>query len=284
MKSVLLDKVGCYEFLAEPFHCDFSSSLFMGHLGNHLLNAADFHSNDRGYGMNYLMPRHRTWVLSRLAIEMMEMPKSYDRFFVETWVENAMKYFTARDFKICGKKSRSEDGVADDEEEKVYGYGKSVWAMIDTDARQPVDIFSINDGLINEYIEAEKPCPIAASSRVKMSGNEKRVQSIDTYYNDVDVNGHINSVKYIEHILDLFDLDFYKTHFLQRFEIAYVAESHQGDKLNFYMEEMSGKPVEDIHGEIPNETQEYCIKITKTSPNEQKEVEVVRSKTKFIKK
>ena len=113
----LLSKVGRYEFLSEPFHCDFSSHLFMGHLGNHLLNAADFHSNDRGYGMNYLMPRHKTWVLSRLAIEMTEMPKSYDKFYVETWVESAMKYFTARDFKICGKPA------ADEEEEKVYGYG-----------------------------------------------------------------------------------------------------------------------------------------------------------------
>ena len=93
MKPELLSKVGRYEFLAEPFHCDFSSHLFMGHLGNHLLNAADFHSNDRGYGMNYLMPRHKTWVLSRLAVEMVEMPKSYDKFFVETWVESAMKYF-----------------------------------------------------------------------------------------------------------------------------------------------------------------------------------------------
>jgi len=118
----LLSKVGRYEFLSEPFHCDYSSHLFMGHLGNHLLNAADFHSNDRGYGMNYLMPRHRTWVLSRLAIEMTEMPKSYDKFAVETWVENAMKYFTARDFKICGTSPAGE-------EEKVYGYGKSVWAM-----------------------------------------------------------------------------------------------------------------------------------------------------------
>lgn len=90
MEQKILDKVGRYEFLSEPFHCDFSSHLFMGHLGNHLLNAADFHSNDRGFGMNYLMPRHKTWVLSRLAIEMTEMPKSYDRFVVETWCESAM--------------------------------------------------------------------------------------------------------------------------------------------------------------------------------------------------
>ena len=175
-----------------------------------------------------------------------------------------MRYFTARDFKICGA------APADGEEEKVYGYGKSVWAMIDTETRQPVDIFSINDGLIREYIEEEKPCPIAASSRVKMGNEAKLVRTIDTYYNDVDVNGHINSVKYIEHILDLFDIEYYKTHFLQRFEIAYVAESHQGDKLNFYIEQ-SG-------------LEEYCIKITKVSKNSVEEVEVVRGKAKFIKK
>ena len=184
-----------------------------------------------------------------------------------------MKYFTARDFKICGKVQASEsssDADGGSSEEKVYGYGKSVWAMIDTETRQPVDIFSINDGLIREYIETEKECPIAASSRVKMGKEAKLVRSIDTYYNDVDVNGHINSVKYIEHILDLFDIDYFKSHFLQRFEIAYVAESHQGDRLNFYMEETNDA--------------EYCIKITKTCKNNTEEVEVVRSKAKFVKK
>ena len=280
MKQELLDKVGCYEFLAEPFHCDFASRLFMGHLGNHLLNAADFHSNDRGYGMNYLMPRHKTWVLSRLAIEMQEMPKSYDKFNVETWVENAMKYFTSRNFKICASAS---DGS---EAEKVYGYGKSVWAMIDTETRQPVDIFSIHDGLIKEYIETEKPCPIAASSRVKMGKDAELVRTIHTYYNDVDVNGHINSVKYIEHVLDLFDLDYYKTHFLQRFEIAYVVESHQGDLLNFYLEkvENEGKTETEASVNEPQKMEEFCIKITKISQNSDVEVEVVRSKVKFIKK
>lgn len=79
-----LSKTGRYKFLAEPFHCDFSKSLFMGHLGNHMLNAADFHSNDRGFGMNYLNPIHKTWVLSRLAIEMDEMPVAYTPFYVET--------------------------------------------------------------------------------------------------------------------------------------------------------------------------------------------------------
>ena len=129
-----MDKVGAYKFLAEPFHCDFSQRLFMGHLGNHMLNAADFHSNDRGFGMKYLLSVNRAWVLSRLAIEMDEMPEMYTTFTVETWVESAMRYFTNRNFRVVG-----EDG-------KVYGYGRSIWAMIDTETRQPCSLMDIHDG------------------------------------------------------------------------------------------------------------------------------------------
>ncbi len=253
----MLSKVGRYDFLAEPFHCDFSHHLFMGHLGNHMLNAADFHSNDRGYGMTYLNPIHKTWVLSRLAIEMEEMPQAYDKFFVETWVESAMKFFTSRNFKVVG---------ADD---KVYGYGRSIWAMIDTDTRQPTDIFSVRDGLISQYIESEKSCPIDKSSRVKMGSDPELIRTVDTLYSDVDMNGHINSVKYIEHILDLFPLGYYKSRRLHRLDIAYVAESHQGDQLELYREQVAEG--------------EFNISVNKLTPPEDDRIEVCRCKVKFVK-
>lgn len=191
-----MDKVGKYHFTAEPFHCDFTHRLFMGHLGNHLLNAF---ITERGFGMDYLNPLHKTWVLSRLAIEVDEMPRQYEDFTVETWVESAMRYFTNRNFRIA-----AEDG-------RTLGYGRSVWALIDTDTRQPQDILAIRDGAIAQWIESQKECPIEKSSRVKM-GEAPTVRTIDTYYNDVDVNGHVNSVKYIEHVLDLFPLNTITNH------------------------------------------------------------------------
>lgn len=258
-ESALLSKVGKYEFKAELFHCDFQHRLFMSHLGNHFLNAADYHSMDRGYGMDYLNSIHRTWVLSRLAIEVTEMPRAYDRFFVETWVEDAMRYFTRRNFAVTSK-----DG-------HELGFGRSVWALIDTDTRQPSDIFSVRDGLIKKYIDTDKPCPIAEPSRVKVGPDAQLVRTIDTYYNDVDVNGHLNSIKYIEHVLDCFDLDWYATHRLRRLDIAYVAETHQGDKLHFYCEKEEG------------EEDDFGFKITKSGKNDTNEVEVCRCNVKFVK-
>ena len=134
--------------------------------------------------------------------------------------------------------------------------------MIDTDTRQPQDIFAINDGAIRDWIEPDYPCPIEKGGRVKMDDHAAFSRTIDTYYNDVDVNGHINSVKYIEHVLDLWNLEWYANHSIRRFEIAYVAESHAGDCLSFYSEE--------------TEENEFCIRIVKNEGTE-----VVRCKVVF---
>ena len=205
--------------------------------------------------MRYLLTINRSWVLSRLAIEMEEMPKMYTKFNVETWVESAMRYFTSRNFRVVG-----EDG-------KVFGYGRSIWAMIDTETRQPTDLFAIDNGAINNWIEKDKECPIDKGGRVKMDQNAELVRTIETYYNDVDINGHINSVKYIEHVLDLWDLEWYRAHAIKRFEIAYVAEAHAGDQLSFYREQTGEN--------------EYCVRIVKTDSTTGVEIETCRSKIVF---
>ena len=251
-----MNKIGKYDFVAEPFHCDFSGRMFLGHLGNQMLNAADFHSTDRGFGMKYLMTIKRSWVLSRLAIEMEVMPSQHEQYTIETWVESAMKFFTSRNFCVS-------DGNG-----KVYGYGRSIWAMIDTETRQPTDIYSIDNGAINNWIVGDKPCPIEKGGRVKMSDSATLVRSIDINYNDIDINGHVNSVKYIEHVLDLWDIDWYREHRLKRFEIAYVAEAHQGERLTFYREQT-------------NEN-EFYVRLEKVEPDMGMEIEVSRCKLTFV--
>ena len=227
MEKQLLPKVAHYDMMADPFRCDFSKHLTLGQLGNSLLNAAEFHSDARRFGMDYLQTIHRTWVLSRLAIELEAMPLAYDKFFVETWCDSAMKYFTRRNFKIG-----SPDG-------RIYGYGRSIWAMIDTKTRQPADILAVHDGLLLKYLDRDYPCPIANPSRVRLDDRLSLDRELDTFYSDVDINGHINSVKYIDHVLDLWPISWYETHRLRRLDVAYVAESHQGDKLRFYRQPLS---------------------------------------------
>ncbi len=211
-----------YHTSADAFHCDFSKHLCIGHLGNALLNASDMHSTARNFGMTYLWKQNKTWVLSRLAIDLEDLPVEHDQFVIETWVENAMKFFTKRNWAIY-----SEDGT------KVYGYAKSIWAMIDTQTREPQDILAMHDGKIKEYIYPEKECPIKDVSRVKTPEMQEYTE-FKVMYNDLDVNCHLNSMKYIDHVMDTLPLDYLRQYQVKRVEIAYVAEGHWGDTLRIY--------------------------------------------------
>ena len=221
-----MERIETYRFGVEPFHVDFTGHLFLGVLGNHLLNAAGRHSHNRGWGIDQLNETRHTWVLSRLSIELTEMPVQYEHVEVETWVESVIKLFTERNFLI----RNADDG-------RIYGYARSIWAMIDVETRQPSNLLELKDGDILNYVipADEKPCPIAGHGRFRFR-DPQLVRTIPTYYSDVDVNGHINSIKYIEHILDLFPEERFRNQRFQRFEIAYKTESYLGDQLSFYQQ------------------------------------------------
>ena len=214
------NKIGTYKFVAEPFHVDFTGRLTMGVLGNHLLNCAGFHATERGFGIATLNEDNYTWVLSRLAVELDEMPYQYEDFSIRTWVENVYRLFTDRNFAIIDK-----DG-------KKIGYARSVWAMISLNTRKPADLLTLHGGSIVDYV-CDEPCPIEKPSRIKVASAEP-ASSLNAKYSDIDINGHVNSIRYIEHILDLFPIELYKESCIRRFEMAYVAESYYGDELTFY--------------------------------------------------
>lgn len=219
-----LGKIGTYQFVAEPFHVDFTGHLTIGVLGNHLLNVAGFHSHDRGFGIDRLNKEHYTWVLSRLVLEMTDLPMQYEPFTIETWVENVYRLFTDRNFAVLNK------------EGKPIAYARSVWAMIDTETRKPVDLMAIHDGDIAGYI-CDRECPIEKPSRIKVSSQEP-VEELPVRYSDMDINGHVNSIRYIEHILDLFPVDAFREQRVRRFEMAYVAETMSTDNMAFYMDKL----------------------------------------------
>ena len=238
------NKIGTYKFVAEPFHVDFTGKLTMGVLGNHLLNCAGFHAAERGFGIAEINENHYTWVLSRLAIELEDMPLQYEDFTVHSWIENVYRLFTDRNFELVNK-----DG-------KTIGYARSVWAMISMETRKPADLFTLHGESLNQYA-SDRECPIAKPGRIKVAQSEEPVAEYLTKYSDIDINGHVNSIKYIEHILDLFPMETFKEKSIKRFEMAYVAESYYGDTLSFYLEE---KNENEFDIEVKKNNQEVVVR------------------------
>lgn len=214
-----------YPVHVEPFHCDYTDRLFMSVLGNHLLNAADKHSTARGWGIGKINGIRHTWVLSRLSIELTQSPVRGQHLAIDTWVESVMRLFTTRNFAIL------------DSEGTPVGYARSVWAMIDMETRKPCDLLTLYDGDILNYVIPEdlNNCPIDGHGRYRFRQAQPE-RTIQTYYSDVDINGHVNSIRYIEHILNLFPMEDFRSG-IRRFEIAYKTESYVGDHLTLYRQD-----------------------------------------------
>ncbi len=218
-------KAGAFHFVVEPFTEDYTGRLSWRNLGNQMLRCADMHAGSHGFGYEYTQRTRHAWVLSRLVVEMQEMPRTGEAYSIETWVNSIYRQFTDRLFAIT-----APDG-------RVYGYGCSTWALIDMDSRQPMNLDELpNGGFQNAIIP--QSVPIEGLRRIRLK-NAETVREVQAKYSDLDINGHVNSVRYIEMMLDLFPKSRYDETPARRIEVAYSLESYYDDVLTFVREDVS---------------------------------------------
>lgn len=216
-----LGKSSKFEYTVEPFTEDFTGVLAWQELGKRILAAAGMHADSHGFGMKQLMPQNMAWVLSRMTISMNEMPKVNEKYAVDTWIRNIYRTFTDRCFAIL-----RPDNTA-------YGYAYTTWALINMETRMPVNLENLPDGGFAKWIDDEKICQVSDNSRIRVKESEPS-RVITAYYSDIDINCHVNSIRYIEHMLDLFPQEQYTGHPLANLEIAYHGEALYGDSLALY--------------------------------------------------
>lgn len=218
-----MEKRSSYKYTVEPFTEDYCGNLAWGTIGNILLRCSSTHAGEHGFGYSQMIEKHHVWVLSRLVIELNELPRSGETFEVSTWVSRIYRQFTDRHFTLT-----KPDGTA-------YGHATSIWALIDTETRQPADLTKLADGGFTDALIPDCPSPIPPMGRIHIKNPVLR-HSHKASYCDLDINGHVNSIKYIELLLDLFSPEFLKEKQLRRIEMAYCQESYWGDTLDIYGE------------------------------------------------
>ncbi|MDO4929745.1 MAG: thioesterase [Bacteroidales bacterium] len=212
---------GAFPFVVEPFSEDYTGRLSWRFLGNQLLRCASLHAGMCGFGYDDMQEAHHVWVLSRLVVELEEMPRTNEAYTIETWVSRIYRQFTDRLYAITGNDGRA------------YGFAHSTWALIDVQSRQPMELSTLpDDGFVRFLIDRDVPIKGAGRIRLKTDGEPAR--TLQAYYSDLDINGHVNSIRYIEMMLDLFPKSLYDATPVRRIEVAYSAESYCGDVLKIY--------------------------------------------------
>jgi len=228
-----------YSFQIQPQYVDFQFRVTMAALGDILLTTAGFNADDNGFGLRRLHEMQCAWVLSRMSIEMTRFPEQYETIRVETWVEEVGRANTIRNFSIH------------DEKDEIIGNACSVWVMFDMITRRAKDLQTLEG--IHEFANGEaglieKPVRLGTVEGEEYDGFKVK-------YSDIDINGHVNSIRYIQWISDCFSLDCYRKCSVKRFEINYMNEMMFDDFVDIVGHELEPG---DFRFEIRNENKTSC--------------------------
>jgi len=228
-----------YSFQIQPQYVDFQFRATMASLGDILLATSGFNADDNGFGLRRLHELDSAWVLSRLAIEMTRFPEQYENIQVETWVEEVGRVNTTRNFCIR------------DEKNEIIGNACSEWVFFDMKSRRAKDLQTL-DG-IHDFANGEASLIARPAKLGDVEGEE--FDAFKVKYSDIDINGHVNSIRYIQWISDCFTLDCYRKCQVKRFEINYMTEMFFDDFVEIIRHEQGAK---DILFEIRKDDKVAC--------------------------
>jgi acyl-ACP thioesterase len=206
---------------------DTSRRLRIYAMENYLLNVAGKVADTMGIGIPALLPMNYTWIITHVNMEMLYLPRHGEELVFETWIERNAHMLSVRDFRIYNKVQGN-----DNNELQLIGCAKIVWAVLDLTSREIVNVFQLPifegsvDGEVLNIARAPRFKPILLDD---LENEEAQTGEIlhQIQYSDMDYNGHCNSCKYLEWMVNAVQAFDNQKPF--RLDINYVKELYQGD-------------------------------------------------------
>lgn len=201
-----------YEYEIKYQEVDGEKKLRLFNLENYLLEVAGTVADELGFGIAALHPRGLTWILTRLSVEMYKLPTHCEKVRFETWIESNAHMLSTRNFRIYSG-------------DKLIGQCKSVWAVLDLEKREIVNIF--DDPMFADCVDGE----VIEMNRIRMTTIPEPTGIVPhkVVYSDIDYNGHCNSCRYLQAMTDAYLPDYYGKKV--RLDINYQKEAMLGEEL-----------------------------------------------------
>lgn len=195
-------------------------------LASMLLESAGRHAEMHGFGYQGMIREKVYWVLSRFQVRMLKYPSMNDPVIIETWPKGPDRLFFIRDYRIS-----TPEGT-------TLALATTAWLVLDGNTGRPQrldDSHRLHDFHVDDFHAiVEVPG--------KLPGVEEPDRSFlhTARYSDLDINKHVNSLKYIEWIQDCYDQEDYLTGNFKEFQINYHMETRFGEEVDIRMKNASG--------------------------------------------
>jgi len=196
------------------FDLDQNSELRFGTLLDFLQDSAGEDAETRGFGVEQLLTRGLTWMLSRYRIRLDSVVRRGDNLRIRTWPSVHKGLSACREFEIyCN--------------DLLIGVASTAWMLIDLEQRRPVrpkeklgEVFLIDEQVFDEPLSAIKFTTELESSfffRVRRA--------------DIDLNRHVNNRVFFDWAFESIDAKTIENRRLWQVDINYLAEALAGEEV-----------------------------------------------------
>jgi len=198
---------------------DRSDRLTVDSVFQFLQEAAISHAENLGAGREDMARTSQGWILSRMTVIVNKRPKYCDTITVRSWPRGWDKLFAIRDYEI---KDTNDTAVVS---------ARSAWLIVDMEKRRPLRPQSVMDNLpLNEGLEALS-AEAEGAAGLPERDNLQKASERKALYTDLDYNGHVNNVRYIQWIEDIVDSELLENAERIRFDINYLSEIMGGEVI-----------------------------------------------------
>ena len=208
--------------------CKFSS------LANYLWDVVISQSDYLGETNEGFVNNKCIWVLLKYDITIYEYPKFKDIITVDTKVIGSKKFYGYRQNTI-----RNSEG-------KVICEVSSTAILIDYEKRRPTKISDEQIQIYGIKKELDEVPPLDDILKIQ---NENYAKDYPVRYSDLDSNGHVNNVKYMEMAMDTLPRHILNEYELHNIKVLFKKETTDGDILHISSEviDNDNKSVTTIH-------------------------------------
>lgn len=182
-----------------------------------VIEAATEHANALHIGYEQLIAKGVGWVLSRLGIEVLRYPEINEEYTVTTWIEGYNRRFSDRCFVF-----KDADGQA-------IAHVRTVWAAIDMVRRTMADLTEFES---SSFPCVDIGCPVGRVGRIILPEDVCVERESYTFrYCDLDFNRHVNTVRYLDLILNHWPLAHYDSRSVGRLDMIFSHECYFGETV-----------------------------------------------------
>lgn len=159
--------------------------MLLGRVFKMLQDAAIAHANQFGTGTDAVAERAETWVLSRIAVEIVRYPKAGESLRVETWSTGIKGFKGYRDFRVF------------DAQENCVLSGSSLWLYF---SLKSMSLVRVPKPIIEGFPVGSEPAWCSELEKLPFDAPDAQAipVPITLRYSDFDVNEHVNNAAYLD--------------------------------------------------------------------------------------